>query len=110
MRSPFVFGIGVALLLATIGDHYTTWMCLRAPVPGWEITEVNPIADYLFQVFGLVPGLLIDSLATVIALTWVYRTNAFTDKLKIGCGLAATAITVYAVVNNVKAMFAIGIL
>jgi hypothetical protein len=110
MRNPLVFGVGIALLLATVGDHYTTWMCLRAPVAGWEITEINPIAAYLFQVFGLVPGLLIDSFLTVIAVTCVYRTDAFTDKLKIGGGLAATALTVYAVVNNVKAMFALGIL
>ena len=110
MRNPLVLGVGLALLLATFGDHLTTWMCLREPVPGWSITEANPIAAYLFEVFGLGVGLMIDSLTTILAVTWVYRTSMFPDKIKIGCGLAATAVTIFAVVNNLKAMFAIGIL
>ena len=110
MRSPLVFGIGIVLLLATLGDHFTTWMCLRAPIPGWEVTEANPVADYLFQVFGLGPGLLIDSLLTIVAVTWVYRTPFFPDKLKIGGLIAAVAVTIYAVVNNLGAMRATGIL
>ena len=109
MRNP-LFGVVVALLLVTLGDHYTTWVCLRAPIPGWDITEANPLADYLFQVFGLVPGLLIDSLATVIAVTWLYHTPVFSGKLKIGGFLAATALTTYAVVNNLGAMISVGIL
>ena len=110
MRNHIVFGIGIALLLVTLGDHYTTWLCLQAPVPRWEITEANPIAEYLFQVFGLVSGLLIDSIVTIIAVTWVYRTSFFPDGVKIGCGLAAVAVTTFAVVNNLGAMRAVGIL
>ena len=40
---------GLTLLL-TGADHWTTYLCLRLPVEGWEVIEANPLADWLFQV------------------------------------------------------------
>ena len=35
-------------MLFALLDHVTTWLCLRAPIPGWEIREANPLAAWLF--------------------------------------------------------------
>ena len=40
-------------LLLTAADHWTTYLCLRAPVAGWQVIEANPIADWLFQNLGI---------------------------------------------------------
>ena len=42
------------VLLASAADHWTTYLCLRAPVSGWVVTEANPITAWMFQQFGLV--------------------------------------------------------
>ena len=52
-------------LLLTGADHWTTYLCLRMPVEGWEVIEANPLADWLFQVMGLVPGPAIDTAITL---------------------------------------------
>ncbi len=61
-------------LLLTAADHWTTYLCLRAPVDGWLVTEANPIAEWLFGSLGLVPGLIIDSVVTIFALAFLLTT------------------------------------
>ena len=56
------------MLLFTAADHWTTYLCLRAPVDGWVVTEANPLAEWLFNSMGLVPGLLFDSVVTIFAI------------------------------------------
>jgi hypothetical protein len=93
----------------TSADHWTTYLCLREPVAGWAVREANPIAEVLFQATGLVPGLLIDSVATLVALTFIYRTQQFTPRVKAGVlGLLALT-TSYAVVNNLIALTHLGL-
>ena len=38
---------GLTVVL-TAADHWTTYLCLRGPVAGWHVSEVNPLADWLF--------------------------------------------------------------
>ena len=64
---------GLAFLFALL-DHLTTWLCLRAPIPGWEIREANPLAAWLFTRVGLVEGLAIDTLVTALAVVLVAYT------------------------------------
>ena len=54
-------------LLLSAADHWTTYLCLRSPVQGFEVTEANPLAAWLFSNLGLVEGLLLDSVVTVLA-------------------------------------------
>ena len=96
-------------LLLTAADHWTTYLCLRAPVSGWQVTEANPIADWLFQGMGLVPGILLDSAVTLAAIAFLLGTALVPRAAKGGFFLAIVAWTTWAVVNNVKAILSMGI-
>jgi uncharacterized protein YacL len=98
-----------AIVVLTCADHLTTWLCLSQPVSGWTVTEANPVADLLFQGAGLVPGLLIDSLVTVAALTFLASTSRFTPQLKAAMLAFITIVSGYAVLNNVFAIADLGI-
>ncbi len=96
-------------LLLTGADHWTTYLCLRMPVRGWEVIEANPLAGWLFDLAGLVPGLAIDSVITLFAVGFLVMTSRFADGLKLGLlGFIATT-TGYAVVNNLHAMRDLGL-
>jgi len=97
------------VFLVSAADHWTTYLCLRAPVSGWVVSEANPITAWMFQHLGLVDGLLVDSLITVCALWVVYRTqrvpsgakSAFLTAVFVGTGLA--------VINNLGAIERLGL-
>ncbi len=95
--------------LLTAADHWTTYLCLRAPVPGWQVIEANPIADSLFTAVGLVPGILIDSVFTLGAITFLLLTPLVPPLAK-GCFFFVVAAwTGYAVVNNFRAIAMMGL-
>ena len=96
-------------LLLTAADHWTTYLCLRAPVVGWSITEANPIAEWLFDAVGLVPGLMIDSLVTVCAIGFLLVTSRLPNAVK-GAFLVCIAFwTGHAVLNNLEAIRMLGL-
>ncbi len=96
-------------LLLTAADHWTTYLCLRAPVEGWIVTEANPVADWLFTQAGLLPGLMIDTGITLGAVAFLLLTDRISHNAKYLCfGLIATT-TAYAVLNNVNALEALGL-
>lgn len=96
-------------LLLTGADHVTTWLCLRGPVSGWEVTEANPVAEWLFEAAGLVPGLMIDSLITLVAVGFLVVTASLPTALKTAFLGLITLTTGYAVLNNVQAISAMGL-
>jgi hypothetical protein len=102
-----------SLTLATIVltglDHWTTYLCLRYPVDGWVVSEANPVADFLFSVAGLGPGLAIDSLVTLVAVLFLFTTQVFSRTSKIGVLAIITITTGYAVFNNLGAINRMGI-
>jgi hypothetical protein len=98
----------LALLLALL-DHWTTWLCLRAPVPGWEVREANPLAAWLFGRVGLVEGLWLDSLVTLVAVVLVARTRKVSRPLKLVLlGLLVTT-SAFAVANNLGVIRRLGL-
>jgi len=99
---------GMALLL-TIADHWTTYLCLRSPVSGFDVMEANPIADWLFRGVGLVPGLALDSAVTLGALGFLMLTTQLSLLMKQSFLLLVCLSTGYAVANNLQAMSAIGL-
>jgi hypothetical protein len=101
--------LALLTILLSAADHWTTYLCLRAPLAGWEITEANPIADWLFGSVGLVPGLLVDSALTLGAVAFLLTTTRLSDTAK-SCffGLIA-AWTGVAVINNLQAISTIGL-
>ena len=98
----------LALLVSAL-DHWTTYLCLRAPVDGWEVTEANPIADWLFASVGLVPGLLIDSALTLGAVAYLLSTRQIPAVAKGLFFAVLIAWTGFAVANNMQAIEALGL-
>ncbi|MCP5043206.1 MAG: hypothetical protein GY944_19440 [bacterium] len=104
-----LYPLAALTLLLTFADHWTTYLCLRAPIEGWHVVEANPVVDVLFQASGLVGGLLIDSVFTIFAVGFVLYTTRFHPRLK-EAFLAFIALTTgYAVANNLTAISELGI-
>ena len=96
-------------LLLSAADHWTTYLCLRAPVAGWEVAEANPLADWLFGYFGLVPGLMIDSRITLGAVAFLLYTTQIPNLAKglfFGLVIVGTGVAVF---NNFLAIQALGL-
>jgi len=101
--------LAVATLVLSAADHWTTYLCLRSPVAGWEVIEANPIADWLFSWLGLVPGLLIDSAVTLFAVGFLLWTNRLSRFVKRAFFSLVALTTGYAVINNFRAIDALGL-
>jgi hypothetical protein len=97
------------LLLFTAADHWTTWRCLGVGTPDWILTEANPVADWLFQSVGLVPGLWLDSAVTLAALAFLIHTRRVPTGWKHAFLWVAIGVTGLAVANNLRALEAAGI-
>ena len=96
-------------LLLSAADHWTTYLCLRSPVGGWHVAEANPLADWMFGSFGLVPGLLIDSGITLSVVAFVLTSRFIPELFKglfFGVVIAGTGFAVY---SNVQALQALGL-
>ncbi len=101
--------LALLTLLLTAADHWTTYLCLKSPVPGFDVSEANPIADWLFQALGLVPGILIDSAITLGAIGFLVTTALIPRAAKRIFLMAVIGWTGYAVVNNLQAILAMGL-
>jgi uncharacterized protein YacL len=99
----------VTTILLTCADHWTTYLCLSAPVDGWNVVESNPIAEWLFQKAGLNAGLLIDSVVTLGAVIFLATTPVFGPTLKTSLLAIITIFTGYAVINNLEAISRMGL-
>jgi hypothetical protein len=100
----------IAVFMAvTLADSYTTWACLRAPISGWEVIEANPASAWLFASLGLVPGLVVDGLGTVLVLGWIGYTKIITPKFKSAFLLLLIAASGWAAYNNYQGMIDMGI-
>ncbi len=104
-----MYVLAIATLVLSAADHWTTYLCLRQPVSGWQVTEANPISDWLFQSIGLVPGLLVDSVVTVCAVAFLLTTRRLPKLAKKAFFGLVVASTGYAVLNNYRAIDALGI-
>ena len=96
-------------VIFTAADHWTTYLCLRAPVESWQVTEANPIADWLFASVGLVPGLLVDSVVTVLAIGFLLTTPLVPPRLKTGFFVFVATWPGWAVTHNLGALRALGL-
>jgi len=100
----------LALTLAlSAADHWTTYLCLRAPVEGYLVSEANPIAHWLFSEFGLVAGLAIDSVATAGGMLFLATTTRVPHAAKLAFLAALVLGTGYTVANNLQAVSHLGL-
>ena len=96
-------------LLLSAADHWTTYLCLRSPVRGFEVSEANPLAAWLFSNLGLVEGLLLYSVVTVLALTFLVVTDRLPKGVKTAFLVTVVAWTGAAVLNNLRAIEALSL-
>ncbi len=101
--------LALNMLVLSAADHWTTYLCLRQPIEGWLVLEANPISDWLFTSIGLVPGLLLDSALTVMALLFLLTTGVFPQRAKCLFLGIVSAWTAFAVHNNLNAIYALGL-
>jgi hypothetical protein len=104
-----LYVLATLTILLSAADHWSTYLCLRAPVEGWQVAEANPLAQWLFNSFGLVPGLLIDSGVTLGAIAFLLSTNQIPQLAKglfFGLVIVGTTVAVY---NNWVAIHALGL-
>ena len=96
-------------VLLSAADHWTTYLCLRSPVSGFEVAEANPIAAWLFQSVGLIEGLMIDSVLTIAAMAFLIFTRRMPHAAKLAFLVVVIGWTGFAVANNLKAIFVLGL-
>jgi len=101
--------LALLTLALSAADHWTTYLCLRSPVAGWTVTEATPISAWLFEGVGLVPGLVIDSVVTVVAVILLLTTSRVPQFAKGAFFSLVVLTTGYAVINNVEALSALGL-
>lgn len=104
-----LFALLLLVALLSAADHWTTYLCLSADTPGWQVTEANPLADWLFVQAGLVEGLLIDSVITVCALVFLAYTGRLPHLVKLAFLSFAAFWTGLAVANNIEAARTMGL-
>lgn len=100
--------VGLTIAL-TCADHWTTYLCLHAPVEGYDVVEANPVAQWLFDQAGLATGLLIDTALTLVAVTYLTRTGVLAHGIKIALLCFISCSTGWAVLNNLGAITRMGI-
>lgn len=101
--------LALLTLALSAADHWTTYLCLRNPIEGWQVTEANPISDWLFNGMGLVPGLVLDSVVTVVAVLLLLTTSRVPQFAKGAFFSLVVVTTGYAVVNNFEALSVLGL-
>ncbi len=99
----------ITTILLTGADHWTTYLCLHAPIEGWSVAEANPIARWLFGWAGLGAGLMIVSFVTLGAVLFLSTTRVFGRNLKISLLAIITMSTGYAVIHNLGAISRMGL-
>lgn len=104
-----LIGLAAVAILLSSADHWTTYLCLREPVEGFQVTESNPLSRWLFAQMGLVPGLLLDACATLLALWVVVHTQLIPGNAKVIFLAGVCGWTTAAVVNNYQILSSLGI-
>jgi hypothetical protein len=108
-EEDMLYLLSAFVLLLSAADHWTTYLCLTQEVPGWQAIEGNPIAAWLFEAVGLLPGLAIDSVVTLGALAFLLTTERLPLRLKRLFLVGVACATTYAVANNLNALSALGL-
>jgi hypothetical protein len=101
--------LAAVTLLLSAADHWTTYLCLRSPVSGFDVTEANPFSAWLFESVGLVEGLIIDSVLTLAALAFLLTTRWMPRPAKVVFLITVIGWTGFAVANNLKAIHLLGL-
>lgn len=101
--------LGILAVLLNLADNATTFLCLRAPVPGFEVTEANPAAAWLFSSIGLFEGLLLETVITTGAVAFLVATTRIPPRIKIALLVVLALLPAWAALNNLDVIEATNI-
>ncbi len=94
------FALGILVILLNLADNATTFLCLRAPVAGFELSEANPAANWLFGFLGLRTGLVFEMVVTSIAVLFLVATDHVPPRIKLALLIVLAALPAWAALNN----------
>jgi hypothetical protein len=103
------FVLGLLVVLFNLADNTTTFLCLRAPVDGFEVIEANPLARWLFESVGLVEGLVFEMLLTTAAIAFLVLTDRISARTRLALLVALILLPAWASFNNFLVMRAVGL-
>ena len=103
------FLLGALVVLFNLTDNATTFLCLRAPIAGYEVVEANPIARWLFESVGLAEGLLFEMVITTAAIIFLVVTERIPHRIKLTLLVILAVLPAWASVNNLLVMRAVGL-
>jgi hypothetical protein len=90
----------LCLFLLIVGDCVSTYFCLTTASDEYQVWEFNPISDWMFQAWGLIPGLLVFVLVKGLGLIYLYkRASVSILRHKIVCVFIVGAILITGYVN-----------
>jgi len=92
--------LGTLVVLLNLADNTTTFLCLRAPVPGYEVMEANPAAAWLFNTIGLGQGLVLEMVVTTVAIAFLVATTHVPPRIKLALLIILAALPAWAALNN----------
>ena len=92
--------LGALVVLFNLADNATTFLCLRRPVPGFEVIEANPLARWLFETVGLLEGLIFEMLITTLAVGFLIWTTRISHRTKLAILGLLVALPAWAATNN----------
>lgn len=94
------FALGILVVLLNLADNVTTFLCLRAPVPGFDLSEANPAASWLFSALGLRTGLIFEMAVTSAAVAFLVATDHVPARIKLALLIVLAALPAWAALNN----------
>lgn len=94
------FALGILVVLLNLADNVTTFLCLRAPVAGFELSEANPAANWLFGAMGLRTGLIFEMVVTTVAVAFLVVTDHVPPRIKLALLIVLAALPAWAALNN----------
>lgn len=105
--TPMRFVLGILVLLFNVADNATTFLCLRQPVPGYEVFEANPVARWLFDAIGLTEGLALEMAITTGAVAFLIWTGRISHPARLLLLGILTVLPAWASANNLMVMQAV---
>ncbi len=103
-RNKYLISILCVAFFLVVGDCISTYLCLTTPLPeGVKVQEANLMSQWMFQYWGLVPGLMIFLAVKSISLCIIYKwaqTHHITHLFFRGTMTVTILITGYVNYNN----------
>jgi hypothetical protein len=103
------FLLGVLAVVLNLLDNTTTFLCLRAPVNGFEVFEANPVARWIFDAVGLFEGLMIETVITTAAIAFLVLTSRIPRNARLALLLVLALLPAWAVANNLQVIYDVGL-